>query len=100
MRHQEKRQLPETRDPLTWLHHSPKAHGYKTGRESPLDGGAAPGLPEGVEGAHVQHGEQFCFGFGEGQAVVQGLKCRHDESCLPVGQLQLLDGVPVVVERV
>lgn len=54
-------------------------------------------LPEGVEGAHVQHGEQLCFGFGEGQAVVQGLECRHDESCLPLGQLQLLDGVPTAV---
>lgn len=63
-------------------------------------GGELQGLPEGVEGAHVQHGEQFCFGFREGQAVVQGLKCRHNESCLPVRQLQLLDGVPTVVERV
>lgn len=64
------------------------------------DGRELQGLPEGVEGAHVQHGEQFCFGFGEGQAVVQGLKCRHNKSCLPVRQLQLLDGVPTEVERV
>lgn len=52
-----------------------------------------PVLPEGVERASIQQGQQFGLGIGEAEVVVQGLKRRHHQSCLPPAvQLQLLDG--------
>lgn len=60
-------------------------------------------VPEGIERAGVQQGQQFGLGTGEAEAVVQGLKCWHHQGHLPPtgAQLQLLDGGPeVVVEGV
>lgn len=45
------------------------------------------GVPEGVEGPHVQHGEQLSFGFGKGEAVAQCLKGRYNQSFLSVGHV-------------
>ena len=60
-------------------------------------GGARPRPlpPESVERPGVQQGQQFSFGTGEVEAVVQGLERGHHQGCLPpAAPLQLLDGGP------
>lgn len=54
-----------------------------------------PPLPEGVERAGVQQGQQLGLGTGEAEAVVQGLERWHHQGRFPLAaQLQLLDGGP------
>lgn len=59
----------------------------------------SPTAPEGIEGPHVQHGEQLRFGFGKGEAIMQRLKRRHNERCFPLGQLLLQDGGPAAQRK-